>query len=241
MDEELVPPFLLEEGCLVLVSFLSVTTYEQFALVLVVMSITLLLVFISTFSNLKLAEDGRDEQRIQSQANGIPVVWRPPQMGSLKLNGDGSSKRGGVRAGGGGILRDHFGRCLFVFAHHYKGVSAIFAETRAMLDGLTICRNLGYSDVLSEMDSLHLVQAMVRGASDSWQCGPYWFALRSILGNFPRWYVSHTYHKGNFAADSLANLGSINYGERFYCLGGIPLPPLVEDFVRKNSLSVLHY
>ncbi|XP_020518738.1 uncharacterized protein LOC110006677 isoform X2 [Amborella trichopoda] len=72
-------------------------------------SFSILSVFISTFSNLKLAEDGRDEQRIQSQANGIPVVWRPPQMGSLKLNGDGSSKRGGVRAGGGGILRDHFG------------------------------------------------------------------------------------------------------------------------------------
>ncbi|MQL95383.1 hypothetical protein Taro_028055 [Colocasia esculenta] len=91
----------------------------------------------------------------------IPTVvkWLHPPSGILKLNVDGAFKLAAGGAGGGGILRDHKGICVFTFTKNYQGIiSTLAAEALALCDGLTICCSKGFMDIVVETDSLNLVQ-----------------------------------------------------------------------------------
>ncbi|MQL83597.1 hypothetical protein Taro_016102 [Colocasia esculenta] len=50
------------------------------------------------------------------------VKWMQPPTGRLKLNVDGAFKIAAGGAGGGGILRDHKGRCVLAFSKNYQGL-----------------------------------------------------------------------------------------------------------------------
>ncbi|MQL88103.1 hypothetical protein Taro_020652 [Colocasia esculenta] len=102
----------------------------------------------------------------------VPVVvkWMHPPTGRLKLNVDGAFRFVAGEAGGGGILCDHHGRCVFAFATKYQGVfSALDAETRALRDGLAICSNQGILNILVETDSLNLMQIVTEQVSRPWE------------------------------------------------------------------------
>ncbi|MQL98975.1 hypothetical protein Taro_031690 [Colocasia esculenta] len=89
----------------------------------------------------------------------IKVKWMHPPTGRLKHNVDGAFKLTAGSAGGGGILRDHKGRCMLAFAMKYQGaVSALDAEARALRDSLKTCCNKGFLDIMVETDSLILMQ-----------------------------------------------------------------------------------
>ncbi|XP_058105495.1 uncharacterized protein LOC131248975 [Magnolia sinica] len=87
------------------------------------------------------------------------VKWTRPPPGWFKLNVDGSSCQNPGESGGGGVLRDAHGRVIFAF-HRYYGLTAnTVAEAQAMLDGITLYRNLGLSSIVVESDSSVVVEA----------------------------------------------------------------------------------
>ncbi|MQM06938.1 hypothetical protein Taro_039772 [Colocasia esculenta] len=93
-----------------------------------------------------------------------------PPTGRLKLNVDGAFRFAAGEARGGGILRDHHGRCVFAFSTKYQGVfSALDAETHALRDGLVICSNHEILDILVETDSLNLMQIVTGQVSRPWE------------------------------------------------------------------------
>ncbi|MQM07655.1 hypothetical protein Taro_040496 [Colocasia esculenta] len=91
------------------------------------------------------------------------VKWKHPPTGRLKLNIDGAFKSVTGEAGGGGILRDHEGTCVYAFAMNYQGaISALDAEARALRDGLTKCCNQGFLNIMVETDS-QILKKIVTG------------------------------------------------------------------------------
>ncbi|CAI9780517.1 unnamed protein product [Fraxinus pennsylvanica] len=78
------------------------------------------------------------------------ISWKKPLEKEYKLNVDGASKGNPGLVGGGGVLRDSNGTFLAGFSHHYSPCTNMVAETRALLDGLCMCRDLGVQLVFRE-------------------------------------------------------------------------------------------
>lgn len=81
------------------------------------------------------------------------IKWTRPPRGSFKLNVDGSSLENPSMAGGGGILRDADGKLVFAFSRFFGTCSNDATEIRAVLEGLKICKQLGYNCIDIEGDS----------------------------------------------------------------------------------------
>ncbi|MQL96108.1 hypothetical protein Taro_028780 [Colocasia esculenta] len=97
------------------------------------------------------------------------VKWMHPPTGRLKLNVDGAFKLSVGGAGGGGILRDHEGSCVFAFATNYQEVIfTLDAEARALRDGLTLCCRKGFLDIMVETDSHNLMQIVTGQMTRLW-------------------------------------------------------------------------
>ncbi|KAK1385420.1 hypothetical protein POM88_023155 [Heracleum sosnowskyi] len=79
------------------------------------------------------------------------VYWRKPPEGFIALNVHGALQNG--IAAGGGVLRNHAGEHLSNFYNNYGRVSIDFAESKAILDGLSVCKELGYNKIQIQTDS----------------------------------------------------------------------------------------
>ena len=75
------------------------------------------------------------------------VGWRPPEGGTLTLNTDGCSKGNLEVSSGGGILRDSSGLPLFAFSAYFWETSSLGAEVLALVTGLRLCMQRGFTSV----------------------------------------------------------------------------------------------
>ncbi|KAF5184553.1 hypothetical protein FRX31_025861 [Thalictrum thalictroides] len=82
----------------------------------------------------------------------ILVYWTRLPDNWVALNTDGAACN--EVAAGGGIVRDSRGTHLANFFSYYGNGTNNEAESRAILDGITLCRKLGFSDILVLTDSL---------------------------------------------------------------------------------------
>ncbi|MQL85271.1 hypothetical protein Taro_017779 [Colocasia esculenta] len=150
-----------------------------------------------------------------------------PPTGRLKLNVDGAFKLANSGARGGGILRDHEGRCVFAFAKNYEGaISALDAKTHALWDGLTICCNKGILDILVETDSLNLKRIVTGQMHRPWK-------LTCIIQDVVvitkklKMQIKHVPCEANQVAHSLADYGCST--EHFRCWdSGADIPHVVK-------------
>ncbi|MQM14159.1 hypothetical protein Taro_047089 [Colocasia esculenta] len=127
--------------------------------------------------------------------------------GRLKLNVDGAFKLATGGAGGGGILRDHEGRYVIDFAKNYQGViSALDAEARALWDGLTICCNKGFLDIMVETDSLNLKQIVTGQMHRPWELTCIIQEVAVITKKLKA-QIMHVPREANQVAHSLAGYG----------------------------------
>ncbi|MQM04092.1 hypothetical protein Taro_036884 [Colocasia esculenta] len=139
------------------------------------------------------------------------VKWMHPPTGRLKLSVHGAFKNAAGSAGGGGILRDHQGTCLFAFAKKYQGaISALDAEARALQDGLTTCCNKGILDIMVETDSTTLMQIVTGQTPPPWEliC-----IIQEMVVTSKKLeaQIKHMTREANQVANSLAGYGcSIN-------------------------------
>ncbi|MQL95653.1 hypothetical protein Taro_028308 [Colocasia esculenta] len=139
----------------------------------------------------------------------IPTVvkWLHPSPGRLKLNVDGAFKLAAGGAGGGGILRDHKGICVFAFAKNYQGIISILAaEALALCDGLTICCSKGFMDIVVETDSLNLVQIVTGQIPHPWELSCILQDVDVITQKIKA-QIKHVPREANQVAHSLASYG----------------------------------
>ncbi|KAL0418888.1 UNVERIFIED_CONTAM: putative ribonuclease H protein [Sesamum radiatum] len=75
------------------------------------------------------------------------VYWLKPDPGWVKLKTDGASKGNPGLAGAGGIVKDYTGKAIFVFSEPIGFTNNMVAEMHAVLRGLGICLEKGFSKV----------------------------------------------------------------------------------------------
>ncbi|MQM17439.1 hypothetical protein Taro_050411 [Colocasia esculenta] len=159
------------------------------------------------------------------------VRWIPPLHG-LMLNIDGASKGNPRPCGGGGIFRDSNGNVSMAYSHYYGAGSSIFAEVRAMHDGVLLAIEKGFALTSICSDSLILVNSLRIGVVPSWDCYRWWRPGLDFvhLHGVP---VNHIFREANQVANALANSACFMCCNEVFCsskqLPRLCLPALLGD------------
>ena len=83
--------------------------------------------------------------------------WRPPELGWIKINTDGSIAMDARRGGIGGVARSR-PSFLAAWCKPYPGITdQLIAEALAIRDGVIFARLRGYAEVVLESDNLEIV------------------------------------------------------------------------------------
>nr|XP_027109299.1 uncharacterized protein LOC113729174 [Coffea arabica] len=142
------------------------------------------------------------------------VCWEFPVQGAFKLNTDGCSLGNPGVGGGGGVLRDSSGALLFGFSVPFGELTCLQAEIKALVFGVQQCRLRGFSRIRVEVDSLVLVNLLVRQFRCPWSVRSDLESLRAVQGL--EWTVGHCYREMNQVADALAKVGAHSEGIILY-------------------------
>lgn len=134
----------------------------------------------------------------------ILVCWRKPEKGFIALNADGASQNG--IAAGGGILRDHTGKHIFNFYNNYGTGSVFIAESKAILDGLSICKELGYNKIQLQTDSRQATLCFGRRSKSSLSEQSIWDEIYKFQDELSI-EILHVCREGNKMADYLSKKG----------------------------------
>ncbi|KAF8408521.1 hypothetical protein HHK36_007677 [Tetracentron sinense] len=91
-----------------------------------------------------------------------PVLhfWVPPPLGLIKLNCDGAFFVGESIGGAGVVGRDSVGSVLDFRVQVVRCASAIMAEAKAIVFGISLAGERGWSNIVVESDSLSLILAL---------------------------------------------------------------------------------
>ncbi|XP_027156179.1 uncharacterized protein LOC113756908 [Coffea eugenioides] len=136
------------------------------------------------------------------------VRWQAAGTGIATLNTDGWSKGNPGVSGGGGVLRDSEGRFLIGYSVCLGVSTSLRAEVLALLAGLRLCHQRGFTQVRVQSDSLVLVGILQRRLQCPWQIRREVFhiwQLEEDSGHF-----SHCFRETNTVADILANEGLLH-------------------------------
>lgn len=124
-------------------------------------------------------------------------------MNWVKLNCDGTSRGNSGYAGGGTVLRDNKGDLIIAYENYYGVDSSVYAETRAVLDGLRLAKGKNISHLWIELDYLLLVEMLNGDAAIPWFLTYIFREIHSLLP--PSWYVSQVFREGNQGAKYMVN------------------------------------
>lgn len=184
-------------------------------------------------------EDGRTTQ--SSHRREVHISWHPPPPGWYSLNTDRSAKGSPGQAGGGAIIRDHYGNVISAMMCGF-GVGTTFrAEVTALLRGLELARNLQIRKLVVKMDNQARVNLMQKNEPGEAECAHLINRCHELFRK-EEWEtrIQHVYREGNRAADWLANHG-VAQTLRIVILEDIPieLRSIVDEDFRGVALPRL--
>lgn len=106
------------------------------------------------------------------------------------------------------------------------------AEVKGLHQGLRICKEKGFTNIVIELDSLVLVQIIQGKVKSPWNIA---YMIRSIfqLLGFFNYSVQHIFREGNQAADFLANVGCKS--EKYFLFDNVNIPKMLRGIVRIDS------
>ena len=136
------------------------------------------------------------------------VSWGRPEMGWMKLNTDGSSLGNPGSVGGGGVIRDWYGRWVVGFSRKIGVTTSLLAELWAIRDGLMLCidRNLAMVEV--EVDAKAVVDMLAKSQYSNNAVAPLLEDCRYLVSKIPQVRINHCYREANRCADKLARKGA---------------------------------
>lgn len=97
------------------------------------------------------------------------IGWKPPTSNMVKVNTNGASKNH-MLVGCDGIIRDTSGCWLSDFAKYMGNYSALMTKLWGFYEGLGLIKLLFLNVVELNMDSMVVVQAVVKGRSSRVYC-----------------------------------------------------------------------
>lgn len=164
----------------------------------------------------------------------IPVRWKTPESGYVKLNFDGSSKLESGNASIGGLVRNHKAEFLLGYAEPIGKNNCFMAECTALKRGLEIVLENGWCNVWLEGDSMSLVKVLLsrKRSTKSMQHMRVVRDIKSMIPELKGCIVSHIYREGNRAADKFASLG---YGLDELCIWTKVPPDEVSKIMREDA------
>ncbi|XP_071939931.1 uncharacterized protein [Coffea arabica] len=136
------------------------------------------------------------------------VRWQAAGRGLVLLNTDGCSKGNPGASGGGGVLRDSNGQVLVGYSAYLGVNTSLRADALALLPGLRLCVQKGYTQVRVQSDSLVLVGIL------QWRFQCSWHIRREVtqiwlIADDPGLF-SHSFREAKKVADILANVGILH-------------------------------
>lgn len=136
----------------------------------------------------------------------IPVSWKAPSDGWIKLNTDGALNA--VGAGGcGGVVRGAEGQWLCGFTSRIDASDSFCAEAWGLLRGLELCWMKGFRCIEVEVDAKQLVDMFSNPRPPRALLMP-WAAIWDLLQCNWRCNVRHIFREANSCADAMATLGA---------------------------------
>jgi ribonuclease HI len=148
-----------------------------------------------------------EEHRRGRSAVPVPTVpwWKKPPAGSTKLNWDAAIDKQGARMGVGVVARNHNGDVVGAMCMTKPHiVDPTTAEAVGAWQTVEFCRQMGFSEIIIEGDSIEVVQALRRGDSCWTSYGTVINDAKRGLLNVPQWEVSHVKRGANVVAHMLA-------------------------------------
>ncbi|OVA08894.1 Reverse transcriptase zinc-binding domain [Macleaya cordata] len=109
-------------------------------------------------------------------------------------------------AAGGGVIRDDQGILLAAFHSFYGSGSNNLAETRALLDGLLLCQQLGITNSIVNVDSNLVAGWYNQKHNIPWHLFSWWQRIREATENL-NINLRHVYRELNSSADCMASIG----------------------------------
>ncbi|CAA0835964.1 Unknown protein [Striga hermonthica] len=145
----------------------------------------------------------------QWHKEAINVTWARPEHGWTKLNYDGSCKCKTGKSSIGGIFRDHNAGFLLGYAESIGQSNSTLAELAALVRGLEIVLENGWSDVWLEGDSKGIVDIITRkkGVIRCAQVRAHVARVNLMVPEIKNCVFTHTFREGNRAADKFAQMG----------------------------------
>ncbi|KAF7824182.1 putative ribonuclease H-like domain, reverse transcriptase zinc-binding domain-containing protein [Senna tora] len=132
------------------------------------------------------------------------IKWKPPELGSVKINVDGARSLSEDWAGCGGVIRSSNGSWLGGFFKFVGCVSVLEAEIWGCLEGLELALKSGFDSVWLESDSLLAVNFIRNGCNDDHVCAGLIKRVRSLMAHFRYVKILHIFREANGVADFLA-------------------------------------
>ncbi|GER53008.1 polynucleotidyl transferase [Striga asiatica] len=139
----------------------------------------------------------------------VNVTWARPDHGWTKLNYDGSCKCKTGESSIGGIFRDHNTCFLLGYAESIGQSNNSLAELTALMRGLEIVLENGWSDVWLVGDSKGIVDIITRKKRviRCAQVRAHVARVNLMVSEIKNCVFTHTFREGNRAADKFAQMG----------------------------------
>jgi hypothetical protein len=141
----------------------------------------------------------------QVQPPSLPVQWRKPPQGFVKLNWDAALEKNQRLIGVGVVARHFEGKVIAAKCSSQRYISD---SSVAEAFGARLCTEfglfLGLRSVIFEGDALEVVQELNRVNEDAGHLGNLIGDIRVLLRRFDCWSFAHVKREGNKVAHSLA-------------------------------------
>ncbi|XP_070029199.1 uncharacterized protein [Nicotiana sylvestris] len=153
--------------------------------------------------------------KMQPKQSFIIVQWQKPELGTLKLNTNGSFNTRDMSAGVGGALTRDNVDMIIAFSFPYSCINHNLAEAYAALFGMTWCIQNGHTSFTLEMDSC-LVVEMLQGEKETN------YMMANVTEKIARMrskaniHVNHYCREANQLAEYLAKLANKAHNGVFF-------------------------
>lgn len=138
----------------------------------------------------------------------MKVRWEKPETGWTKLNYDGSCKYKTGKSSIGGIFRDDRAGFVLGYAESIGQSNSTIAEVAALVRGLEIALDNGWTQVWLEGDSKSVVDIIAhKREARCKRVQNHVERINIIIPQIEKYLLTHTYREGNRAADKFAQMG----------------------------------
>ena len=132
------------------------------------------------------------------------LAWNKPTDQWIKINTGGNALGYLGRLGAGGIWRDKSGQLLMAFATTLGEGTNNKVEIEAAIFGLTWALDLGYKNIILEMDSQLVVNWINQQATPQWNFIIQLGRLQNLIIQTQNFKCTHVYREANWVIDALS-------------------------------------